>query len=150
LKKYRTNVAALIISSKGKLLICERSDRDGVWQFPQGGVKRTETLLEGLHREVYEEVGYLESDYSIVEQRGGYRYLYPQGHKKKYEGQEQSYFLLRLKQHASKWDLNILKDPEFQDARWISPHQFQIQWIADFKREVYRRVMKDFFAVNLP
>lgn len=60
-------------------MICERSRDPGAWQFPQGGIDPGETALEAVHREVCEEVGFLPSQYSIEESRGGYRYDYPPG-----------------------------------------------------------------------
>lgn len=148
MKNYRQNVAALIVNSKGKLLVCERSGQLGAWQFPQGGVDKGETHEEALYREVWEEVGYSQDHYSIITQKGGYRYLYPSSSKKKYDGQEQTYYLLRLGQHATEPDL-AQKNEEFQAYSWIFPFQFELDWVPSFKKEVYRSVMEDFFCVKL-
>ncbi len=147
-KHYRQNVAALIVNAKGKLLVCERSGQDGAWQFPQGGVDKGESLRVAMEREVWEEVGYRPEHYSIVEKCSGYRYLYPTPEKKKYDGQEQTYFLLRLDQHAPEPDL-AQKNQEFQAYSWIYPFQFELEWAPEFKRDVFRSVMKDFFCLEL-
>ena len=60
LKKYRPNVAAIVVSpkypSKVEVLIAKRSDVDA-WQFPQGGIDEGETPKEALVRELKEEIG---------------------------------------------------------------------------------------------
>ena len=42
--RYRPNVAAIIVNGDGNLLICERSNVPGAWQFPQGGVDDGESM----------------------------------------------------------------------------------------------------------
>ena len=54
--KYRLNVAAILRNGAGKILIGERKDRSGAWQFPQGGVDEGETLAQALVRELREEI----------------------------------------------------------------------------------------------
>ena len=39
--------------------------------------------------------------------------------------------------------------PEFRRAKWITPVEFEIAWLPEMKREVYRRVLKDFFDLRL-
>lgn len=41
--KYRKGIVAVIVNEQGKVLIAERSDCKGAWQFPQGGLKVGET-----------------------------------------------------------------------------------------------------------
>lgn len=45
-----------IITCKGRLLMEKRRDSD-IWGLVGGGVKKTESTLEGMVREVYEELG---------------------------------------------------------------------------------------------
>ncbi|GHC63502.1 RNA pyrophosphohydrolase [Roseibacillus persicicus] len=152
--EYRPNVAILLVREDGRLLICERLKVKGAWQFPQGGVDEGETLEEALKREVEEEIGLLPTSYDIIEMKGGYRYVYPPAIKKKkrrkgwFDGQEQTYFRCYL--HDSKAKIDIERKPrEFRSVKWIEPEDFKLRWLPDFKREVYRRVMKDFFEVEL-
>ncbi|MCH2331163.1 MAG: NUDIX domain-containing protein [Roseibacillus sp.] len=35
---YRPNVALLLLDDRDHLLICERMNLEGAWQFPQGGI----------------------------------------------------------------------------------------------------------------
>lgn len=152
--EYRPNVAILLVREDGKLLICERLKVKGAWQFPQGGVDEGETLEETLKREVEEEIGLSPESYDILEMKGGYRYVYPDALKKKkkrkgwFDGQEQTYFRCLL--HDKKAKLRIDRKPrEFRDTKWIEPAEFKLKWLPEFKQEVYCKVMKDFFGVDL-
>lgn len=145
--KFRPNVAAIIINKEGEILVCERKNDQGAWQFPQGGVDKGETEMEALEREIMEEVGIPASDYKVKESRKGYSYLYPVKKKKrKWDGQKQTYFLCLLKKKAKGPDLGK-KNAEFRDFDWVVPEDFEAGWLPDFKLEVYRKVMKDFFKV---
>jgi putative (di)nucleoside polyphosphate hydrolase len=152
--RFRPNVAALVINTKGKLLVCERFGEPGAWQFPQGGVDPGEDMAEALKREVREEIGLQPKHYKIIEVRDGYRYLYPKGIRSKKlkkhgnHGQEQTYFLCKLKSNAPKVDVHQWP-AEFQDYRWIKPENFKLKWLPDFKKDVYREVLRDFFGVEL-
>ena len=48
--------ANAIITCQGKLLLEKRRDSD-IWGLVGGGVKKTESSLDGIVREVYEELG---------------------------------------------------------------------------------------------
>lgn len=149
---YRSNVAVLLLNRKGKLLVCERKNKKGAWQFPQGGVDMGEKMLKALAREVKEEVGLPWSCYKVIEKRGGYSYLYPDQVKKQkmyFDGQMQTYYLCRLKKGAPDIDLDTQKRPEFGRYKWIEPEDFKLKWLPEFKRQVYRAVMLDFFEVRL-
>ncbi len=145
--KYRPNVAGILRNSKGKVLVCERLGKDGAWQFPQGGVDDGETALEALYRELEEEIGVTRELYTVVEQRGGYRYKFAEGRLKfgTYGGQEQTYFLCDY--HGKKSQIVIDTDhPEFQSADWIKPARFDLNAVPKFKQAVYEQVFKDFFG----
>lgn len=151
--EFRPNVAFLLLNEEGKLLVCERMKVKGAWQFPQGGVDDGETLEEALKREVREEIGLKPESYRVVEMRGGYRYVYPPEIKVKkrkgwFDGQEQTYFRCELVDADAKIDTD--QNPrEFRAAKWIEPGEFRLEWLPDFKKEVYRKVMCDFFGVLL-
>jgi putative (di)nucleoside polyphosphate hydrolase len=148
--RYRPNVAFILRRSDGCVLAGERSDRRGAWQFPQGGVKKGESLEEALEREVLEEISLLPTDYQVVEKRGPYRYTFPSPHMKEgYDGQEQTYFLADFLGEEEA----ILTEPssaEFSAVRWVQPAKFPLDAVAPMKREVYRDVLRDFFGVELP
>ena len=148
--KYRPNVAAIIVNKKGEILVCERSNNARAWQFPQGGVDKGETAEEALFREVWEEVGLKPEHYKVKKEKGGYKYLYPPkvSAKKKWDGQKQTYFLCELKKSAPDVDLGD-NNPEFSDYDWVRPEEFDEAWLPEFKLDVYREVMKDFFKIEI-
>ena len=149
--KYRPNVAALMVNREGKLLICERINSKGSWQFPQGGVDKGEELLDALAREVEEEIGLTPKHYKILDSKYNYFYLYTNPVRKNgkiYDGQTQTYYLCRLKKKAPKINIDQ-KSPEFSNYKWINPADFKLKWLPEFKRQVYRAVMLDFFDVRL-
>jgi putative (di)nucleoside polyphosphate hydrolase len=126
-EKFRPCVAALLINTEGKLLICERHDFANSWQFPQGGRDFGETPREALARELWEEISLLPAHYDV--------------------GQQQVYF--RCQFHGPDSLLNLeTKQPEFRDYRWIEPAEFDLLWLPEFKRDVYRKVINDFFGVE--
>ncbi|MGE9269470.1 MAG: NUDIX domain-containing protein [Verrucomicrobiales bacterium] len=152
--RFRPNVAALMTRGAGELLICERWKTPGAWQFPQGGVDAGESMKEALYREIREEIGLRPKHYEVLSSKNGYRYLYPEEVRAKKakkhgcHGQEQEYFLCRLLPGAP--EVDVKQDPpEFGHFRWIDPAEFQLSWLPEFKRDVYRQVMKDFFGVIL-
>jgi putative (di)nucleoside polyphosphate hydrolase len=147
--RYRPNVAFILRRDDGCVLVGERADVGGAWQFPQGGVSEGETPEQALAREVLEELALTPEDYRVVERRGPYRYEFPPGREKDgCQGQEQTYFLADfLGDEAA-----ILAEPssiEFQAVRWVRPKEFVLDWVAPMKREVYRAVLRDFFGVEL-
>lgn len=149
---YRPNVAIILRKPKnGKILVGERSDHKGCWQFPQGGVDKGEDLWTALKRETLEEIGVRSKLYTLREIRTGYRYQFPGGHLKKglYLGQEQTVFLCDF--HGNDADVNLtLHSPmEFRRWKWIKPEKFKLGRVPRFKREVFRRIFKDFFGVKL-
>ena len=149
LSRYRSNVAAIIQAADQKVLIGERADVRGAWQFPQGGVKKNESTLEALYRELWEEVSLKPSHYRVIDCKGPYRYLFQNGRRKEgFDGQEQFYFLLQLTVSESYVQVET-DEPEFSRILWIKPEEFQIRWIPEFKQEVYQQVFQDFFGVQL-
>ncbi|MFV0415739.1 MAG: NUDIX domain-containing protein [Chthoniobacterales bacterium] len=140
---------AIILRDKlRRILIGERLDVAGAWQFPQGGQKKGESAREALEREVEEELGLLPVCYRVIENRGGYRYRFVKGRKKEgFDGQEQTYFLADYLEEPE-GIAGVIESPEFRQLRWILPEEFLSEWVPEFKREVYRKVFKDFFGVE--
>lgn len=145
---YRPAVAAILQDRSGRILICERSDAPGAWQFPQGGIEPGETPAAALAREVLEEISLPRKSYSIAAVRGPYRYRFPAGLTKKgFHGQAHHYFLLRLR--GPKRLINTTAaNKEFRQTRWIHPEEFDLVWLPPMKRAAYGRVLRDFFGVN--
>src|SRR5437667_7431009 len=56
-ERFRAGVGAVIYKAGGSVLVLERSDLPGSWQFPQGGLHAGETVEDALYREIREETG---------------------------------------------------------------------------------------------
>jgi putative (di)nucleoside polyphosphate hydrolase len=148
--RFRLNVGAIIKRAGGKILIGERSNVADAWQFPQGGVKKSETARKALSRELQEELSLAPAHYRVVESKGPYRYVFPPGRSKEgFDGQEQIYFLIEFTGTDANIDVTT-EQPEFVRFRWIEPSEFQIDWVPGFKQGVYRQVFLDFFGIAFP
>jgi putative (di)nucleoside polyphosphate hydrolase len=146
---YRPNSAIILKKTNGKVLVAERRDTPGAWQFPQGGGKKKETPLQTLHREIAEEIGLNPRSYEILMERGPYRYQFPPGRQKEgFTGQEQTYFLAGLLDESLLME-GAVESEEFRAIRWIQPQEFRLAWVPEFKRAVYAAVFSDFFDLVL-
>lgn len=146
---FRPNVALVLQRPDGKVLIGERSDFSGSWQFPQGGVEKGETLLSALEREVEEELGLPAQSYQVIEQRGPFRYRFPEGIRKGgFVGQEQTCFLARHLGSEFPAEFQEIQSPEFRSVRWIVPDEFRLEWVSEFKRELYRQLFREFWGME--
>ncbi len=152
-KRYRPNVAAVILSSKYpekcEFFVAHRSDIKNAWQFPQGGIDEGETPEEALKRELFEEIGC-----NNVEILGEYpewiTYDFPgvaRGKCYPFDGQTQKYFLVRLKEDAQ-IDLNAYEIPEFEEYEFVTYDEL-FKKVTYFKRKVYRKVIDYFIQEGL-
>ncbi|MEO1958491.1 MAG: RNA pyrophosphohydrolase [Nautiliaceae bacterium] len=146
MKKYRPNVAAIVLSSrypeKVEVLIAKRTDIDA-WQFPQGGIDDGESPKEALLRELKEEIGTDEVEI-IAQMPKWISYDFPEKIAKKmapYDGQIQKYFLVKLKKGA-KINLNT-DNPEFREYKFV-PVDEVFKYVKSFKRPVYKDVISYF------
>jgi len=144
---YRPNVAMVVINSMDKVLICRRKNTR-TWQFPQGGIDNGEDIKKAMYRELSEEVGLSKDDVNLVgESEGTITYDIPKTIRSKvlggkFKGQEQKWFLLKLKKDNSEIKLDNEAFPEFDKYEWVSFWQ-PLNRIVDFKREAYREALSE-------
>ena len=146
-KLYRPNVAAIIVSPDypkvKRVLIAERSDIAGIWQFPQGGIDKGERSEEALLRELKEEIGTRKVEV-IAKYPKWVSYDFPEHVAKRmkpYSGQKQRYYLVRLKKKAV---INLdTEHPEFMDHKFVDLDEL-MEHISHFKKPVYAEVL-DYF-----
>lgn len=146
-KRFRPNVAAVILSSKYplecKFFLGLRNDISNAWQFPQGGIDEGESPKEALLRELEEEIGTNDVEIlALYPEWISYEFpgkiaqkMYP------YDGQTQKYFLVKLKSDAK---INLqTKHPEFVEYKFVEQKQL-FDNVTYFKLSVYKKVLKYF------
>lgn len=144
---FRLNVGIILANQFNEVLWARRIGQNS-WQFPQGGIKVTETPDEALFRELYEEVGLNASDVEIVAKTKGWlRYRLPKKMIRHNSlplcvGQKQKWYLLRMHCDDSMVTMNSSTNPEFDQWQWVS-YWYPLGQVVSFKREVYRRAMKE-------
>lgn len=146
MKKYRPNVAAVILSpkypEKVEVLVAKRNDVEA-WQFPQGGIDEGESPKEALFRELKEEIG--TDKIEIISQMSEWlSYDFPKRIAKRmypYDGQRQKYFLVKLKKDAK---INLKTEiPEFDNYKFVKLNDV-FKYVKSFKRPVYKKVIEYF------
>jgi len=147
-KKYRPNVAAVILSSKYpyecKVFLGNRNDyKNDIWQFPQGGIDEGESPKEALLRELKEEIGTDEVEI-IASHPKWFSYDFPvktTGKLYPFDGQKQKYFLVKLKKGAV-INLDTLS-PEFDDYKFVEFSKV-LDEIGNMKKSIYSKVLEYF------
>ncbi|MCK9563658.1 MAG: RNA pyrophosphohydrolase [Bacteroidales bacterium] len=149
---FRPNVGIVLCNGAGQLLWAKRVGQDA-WQFPQGGINLGESPEDALYRELFEEVGLVREDVQLLAQtRGWLRYRLPRRFVRRNShpvciGQKQKWFLLQLTTDPAKIRFDCCDKPEFDSWRWVN-YWFPVGQIVDFKREVYRRALKELASVH--
>jgi putative (di)nucleoside polyphosphate hydrolase len=147
-KYFRAGVGAVITDGNGRVLALERSDFRGAWQLPQGGLKRGETALQGVVREIEEETG-LEARALKLLSRYPELLVYELPAKVQSKrtgmGQVQRWFFFTLKKPHTK----RVKPPkgEFRDAQWVSFKRV-VAGAPAFRKPVYRKLQEHFSALR--
>ena len=142
---YRENVAIVIINSDHKVLWAKRTN-ENAWQFPQGGIKKNETIEGAMFRELKEEVGIDEDKIEILGRISDWLYYdVPKNWIRKdnnlYKGQKQIWFLLKLIVNDKNINLlNKLGKTEFDDWKW-QEFVLPASKVVDFKKNVYRKAL---------
>jgi putative (di)nucleoside polyphosphate hydrolase len=151
---YRLNVGIVLSSRAGELLWARRIGQDA-WQFPQGGIRRSENPEQALYRELQEEVGLQPQHVRLMGcTRGWLRYRLPKrliryGRKPLCIGQKQRWFLLQLVESDRYVRLDLSEKPEFDCWRWVS-YWYPLQEVVPFKRKVYERALYELAPLLFP
>jgi putative (di)nucleoside polyphosphate hydrolase len=138
----------MLANDQGQLLWARRVGGHDAWQFPQGGISAGESPEQALYRELHEEVGLSPDAVELLgATKGWLRYRLPrrfvrEGQKPLCIGQKQKWFLLRLLETDAAVQLHLNDKPEFDHWQWVS-YWYPLNQVISFKREVYRRAMKE-------
>lgn len=151
---YRPNVGIVICNKQGQVLWAKRFGQNS-WQFPQGGIHEGENIESAMYRELYEEIGLSKKDVRLLwASKYWLKYKLPKRLIRNDApvgqpiciGQKQRWFLLQLIGKESEINLGTTKTPEFDGWRWVS-FWYPVRQVVSFKRDVYRKVMKEFAQV---
>lgn len=143
MKPYRDNVGVVVFNSLGKVLVGERIQYPGVFQFPQGGLDAGEDPETGARRELEEETSLRMEAPPAGEIEEWLTYEFPEdipAHLKKYRGQRQKWFFFFWDGDPSTLRLD-LHDREFLSVKWADLDRIADEIVA-FKKPVYN-VIRD-------
>ncbi|WP_006787767.1 RNA pyrophosphohydrolase [Thiorhodospira sibirica] len=145
---YRPNVGIILCNQERQVFWAKRAGQEA-WQFPQGGIRRHETPLEAMYRELEEETGLLPDHVKMIgHTRDWLRYKLPK-HLIRHSshpiciGQKQIWFMLRLVGDEVCVRLDTIARPEFDSWRWVE-YWYPMREVVFFKRHVYRRALREF------
>lgn len=145
---YRENVGIVLVNSE-KNVFWGRRTGTSFWQMPQGGIEIGETPQDAMLRELNEEVGLQSNHIKVVHRTQDwlhyrlpdYRVRFSDG--KKFIGQKQIWYLLKLVKSDSFIDINFFSQPEFDSWKWIDFWE-PLKLVAKFKKTVYKSALKTF------
>ena len=150
---YRANVGIILANKQGKLFWARRAGMDA-WQFPQGGIRKNESVKKAMYRELREETGLKPHHVKILGATPGWlRYRLPERFIRRRAnrvciGQKQKWYLLKLLDE-SKIKLDISRRPEFDNWRWVDFWQ-PAEEVVDFKKKVYKMALQQFEPILFP
>jgi len=147
--RYRRGVGVMLLNGKNQVFVGKRIDNtDEAWQMPQGGIDKGEEPWTTALRELEEETGiaaHLVERIADCPER--LKYDLPKALRGKlwggkFVGQDQDWYLARFL--GSDSDVNIAtRHPEFNAWKWIDADHLP-DVIVPFKRDLYRRLLREF------
>jgi putative (di)nucleoside polyphosphate hydrolase len=151
---FRANVGIVLMGGDGQLFLGRRAGGRG-WQFPQGGMRRGESLEESLFRELREEVGLEPNDVDVLGTTDRWlHYRLPARFVRRDQqpvciGQKQRWFLLRLATTEAQIRFDASPEPEFDRWRWVDYWQ-PVKEVIYFKRPIYERALHELGPIARP
>jgi putative (di)nucleoside polyphosphate hydrolase len=141
---FRAGVGAVILNTEGLVLALARSDIPNAWQMPQGGLKPSESPLEGVFREVREETGILKMELEVVDtypEPLAYELPEELWSEKTGRGQVGYWFLLRF--HGNDAAIDLTTSSEFSAWKWLH-FDHLLAYVVDFRKPVYQHLHERF------
>jgi len=148
---FRVGIAAVLHNKHNEVTCFARTDKPEIWQFPQGGVDKTESFEDALWREIYEETAVTAAMIDVVTPYPNWTlYEYPEALKNETKdvlGQVHRWYFLKLKDDCQP-DLDKAVDKEFSAWQTISMTDFLALPNHDFKLPVYNQ-LSDFYQKHV-
>ncbi|MGE1963493.1 RNA pyrophosphohydrolase [Klebsiella pneumoniae] len=121
----------------------------------KGALIQENPQSRAMYRELFEEVGLSRKDVRILALKpvpgcvtSCLNVLVRWDTKPVCIGQKQKWFLLQLIGNDADINMQTSSTPEFDGWRWVS-YWYPVRQVVSFKRDVYRRVMKEFASVTM-
>lgn len=148
---WRNNAAAVIMDDAANVLLGCNGGKSPYLHVPQGGVRSKETLLQAALREVREETGLPADALHLIAELGGLRYRYRSKNRKSstWDGQQQTYFLLRFPGVRPALP-PLPPDSELSALRWVPAAELREELFVPFKRPAVREALRAFFPIPGP
>jgi len=144
--KYRKGIGAILINKEGLIYLFRRIDFKDTWQSPEGGLNDGENELNGIYREIKEEIGINKESLTLLDQTDKYyKYNYKNNEIKFGNvGQEKKYFLFRFNGDAEDFNYKTTNEgQEFTEYKLFNKDEI-LSVIPDFKKDVYLIILKKF------
>ncbi|ACL73493.1 RNA pyrophosphohydrolase [Thioalkalivibrio sulfidiphilus] len=151
---YRPNVGIILSNQERRLFWAKRIGQQA-WQFPQGGIRRDESPLDAMYRELAEETGLGPEHVEVIgKTRDWLRYRLPKHLIRRHSnpvciGQKQIWFMLRLVGDETCVRLDSVQPAEFDSWRWVD-YWRPMREVVFFKRHVYRRALRELAPLLFP
>ncbi len=151
---YRANVGIILSHPDGRVFWGRRIGQVS-WQFPQGGIRRSETPEQAMFRELEEETGLLPNHVQVLGRTDRWlRYRLPERFIRRHRrpvciGQKQVWFVLRMMGSDGDFRLDCSRRPEFDFWRWVD-YWYPSGAVVHFKRDVYQRALHELAYLVLP
>lgn len=152
---YRANVGIILCNASGQVFWGRRRGQEDAWQFPQGGIRKGESVRAAMFRELAEETGLAPEHVEVLGRTGGWlRYELPARYVRRRSrpvciGQKQRWYLLRLLAGEGCIDLEAAGRPEFDDWCWVH-YWHPPEGVIYFKRDVYRAALAELAPLLAP
>jgi len=144
---YRANVGIILSNDEGRVFWARRIGQDA-WQFPQGGIDRSESPEEAMFRELREETGLAPDHVEVLGcTRTWLKYRLPKRYVRRNQtplciGQKQIWYMLRMLGDETSFDLAASPKPEFDHWRWVE-YWAPSKEVIFFKRQVYEKALAE-------
>lgn len=128
---------AVMVNHKNEVLIGS-SPRDGGYKFPQGGLDKDEYFIDGIIRELKEELAIDITEKDILESYAEtVSYIYPNEDRYIFKSQELNIVKVKFNHNM----ILIPQDDEFENLVWISPSDLPT-YNTYFRAEAYLRALE--------